>query len=349
MTVRIGVVGPGLIGSVHSAAVAASPSCELAAIAGPTSRATELAAQGGVPAYPDLGSLLAAERPDGVVLATPNQLHLDGALECMEAGVPVLVEKPLADTAQAARELHREAEQRRAVVLVGHHRTHSPIMRRARQIVDSGVLGDLVAVTGTALLYKPDDYFDQGPWRAKPGGGPILVNLIHEIHNLRMLCGDIVQVQALTSDAVRGFAVEDTAAIVFRFAGGALGTFLLSDTTASPRSWEQTSGENPDYPSHPDEDCYHLAGTRGSLSVPTMRLRVFSHSSPRSWYEPLQESVATCAPGDPIRLQIEHFAQVVRGRVAPACTTRDGALNVMIVDAIARSATARAAIDIDPI
>ena len=78
--------------------------------------------------------------------------------------------------------------------------------------------------------------------------------------------------QAVTSNATRGFPVEDTAAMVFTFANGALGTFLLSDTAASPRSWEQTSGENTSYARYDDEDCYHIAGTSGSLSVPTMRL-----------------------------------------------------------------------------
>ena len=103
------------------------------------------------------------------------------------------------------------------------------------------MLGPIVAVVGTALFYKPDDYFDVGGgWRRQPGGGPILLNLIHEVNNLLSLVGDIVRVQAVTSNATRGFPVEDTAAMVFTFANGALGTFLLSDAAASPRSWEQT-------------------------------------------------------------------------------------------------------------
>lgn len=103
----------------------------------------------------------------------------------------------------------------------------------------------------------------QAPWRSQPGGGPILINPIHEIGNLRSLCGDITAVQAMASHASRGLAVEDTTAIVLRFANGALGSFVLSDTAASARSWEQTSGENPAYDSHDDEDCYLVAGTPG--------------------------------------------------------------------------------------
>ena len=176
-------------------------------------------------------------------------------------------------------------------MLTGHHRNYSPIMSKAREIVHSGALGSVVAVVGTALFYKPDDYFEVGGgWRRQPGGGPILLNLIHEVNNLLLLVGDIVRVQAATSNATRGHAVEDTAAMVFTFANGALGTFLLSDTAASPRSWEQTSQENTSYDSHLDEDCYHIAGTRGSLSVPTMRLKVYEGT--RSWWEPFASSVA---------------------------------------------------------
>ena len=60
--------------------------------------------------------------------------------------------------------------------------------------------------------------------------------LTHEVHNLRMLCGDIMAVQAFASNATRGFPVEDTVAINPRFASGVLGTFLLSDTGACARS-----------------------------------------------------------------------------------------------------------------
>ena len=217
------------------------------------------------------------DKPDGVILATPNQLHVTGGLECVAAGVPVIVEKPIGDSVEAATTLVEAGEAAGVPVLTGHHRNYSPIMGKAREIIRSGALGSVVAVVGTALFYKPDDYFEAGGgWRRQPGGGPILLNLIHEVNNLLSLVGDIVRVQAVTSNATRGFPVEDTAAMVFTFANGALGTFLLSDTAASPRSWEQTSQENTSYDSYDDEDCYHIAGTTGSLSVPTMRLKVYA-------------------------------------------------------------------------
>src|SRR3954471_10509730 len=286
---RIAVAGAGLIGKRHVEEVAGGAYSTLASIVDPGPAAPELAEEFSVPLYRSLAELFASDKPDGVILATPNRLHVDGGLECVAAGVPVIVEKPIGDTVEGATRLVEAAEAAGVPLLTGHHRNYSSIMARAREIVHSGVLGPIVAVVGTALFYKPDDYFDVGDgWRRQPGGGPILLNLIHEVNNLQSLVGDVVRVQATTSSATRGFPVEDTAAMVFTFASGALGTFLLSDTAASARSWEQTALEDLSYPSHPDEDAYHIAGTSGSLSVPTMRLKVFGGT--RSWWEPFEAS-----------------------------------------------------------
>ncbi|MEI2775960.1 MAG: Gfo/Idh/MocA family oxidoreductase [Tetrasphaera sp.] len=343
---RIAVAGAGYIGRDHIAAARASDTVELSAIVDPAPNAASVAADAGVPLYPDLAALFERDRPDGIVLATPNQLHLAHASTCMDAGVPVLIEKPLADSVAASAAIHQAALERRATVLVGHHRTHSPIMRLAREIIDSGRLGQLVAVNGTTLLCKPDEYFEQAPWRKEPGAGPILLNLIHEVHNLRILCGEIVQVQAFTSNATRGFAVEETAAVALRFANGVLGTFLLSDAVGSARSWEQTAAENPAYPTYADEDCYHVAGTLGSVSIPTFRLKTYATAADRSWWKPFEIAVAELHRADPIRLQMEHFGAVVRGEAAPLCTVADGLTNVRVVEAVRESAATGAPVDI---
>ena len=211
-------------------------------------------------------------------------------------------------------------------------------MAKARQVIASGQLGRLVSVMGSATFFKPDHYFADGPWRAQPGGGPVLINMIHEVHNLRMLCGDIVAVQAIESRAVRGFAVEDTVAINLRFANGALGSFMLSDTAACPRSWEQTSQENKSYASYDDEDCYVLAGTNGSLSVPTMRLKTYPRDEDRSWWKPFEVGTVGLVRDDPLKHQIEHFGAVVRGEASPLVTARDGLQNLKITEAIAEAA-----------
>src|SRR3954470_7350066 len=343
--VRIAVAGSGLIGRGHIEEIDASSTAQLAAVVDPGPAAAEVADRFGVPLYPSLRGLFDAEKPDGIILATPNQLHVDLGLECVAAGVPVLVEKPIGDTVQGATKLVEAAEAAGVPLLTGHHRNYSPIMATAREIVQSGVLGPIVAVVGTALFAKPDDYFDVGGgWRRQPGGGPVLLNLIHEVNNLQSLVGNIVRVQATTSNATRGFPVEDTAAMVFTFANGALGTFLLSDTAASARSWEQTSRENTSYPTYPDEDCYHLAGTTGSLSVPTMRVKVFPGT--RSWWEPFTTSTVELERRDPLADQIEHFAAVIRGEAEPICSGRDGLKTLQVVDAVVESARTGRPVDL---
>jgi len=344
-TPRIAVAGAGLIGQRHIEEIAANSSAELAAIVDPFAAAADVAAKFSVPIYPSLAELFEADKPDGVILATPNPLHVSGGLECVAAGVPVIVEKPIGDTVQAATKLVEAGEAAGVPVLTGHHRNYSPIMAKAREIVRSGALGSVVAVVGTALFYKPDDYFEAGGgWRRQPGGGPILLNLIHEVNNLLSLVGDIVRVQAVNSNATRGYPVEDTSAMIFTFANGALGTFLLSDAAASPRSWEQTSQENKSYDSFDDEDCYHIAGTKGSLSVPTMRLRVYDGDP--SWWEPLRSSVVEVERTDPLAHQIEHFVAVIRDGVSPICSGRDGLNTLKVVDAVNEAARTGQSVDV---
>ncbi|MDE2082750.1 MAG: Gfo/Idh/MocA family oxidoreductase [Burkholderiales bacterium] len=335
-SLRLAIAGAGAIGRAHALRIARTEGCELVALADPAPAAAALAAGLGVPRYAQLDELLERARPDGVILATPNALHVAGVLECLAAGVPALVEKPLADQLADARRLVDAVAASGVPVLVGHHRRHGAILARACAVIASGRLGRLVAVSASATFRKPDSYFEQGPWRREPGGGPILINLVHEIDSLRAMVGEIVEVQALASNAARGFAVEDTVAVGLRFAGGVLGTFVLSDAAAGPCSWEQTSGEDPRYDHHGDVDCCVVAGTRGTLMVPTMRL--FSHDGESSWWLPLARSREALPEVDPLARQLAHFAAVVRREAAPLVTVDDAARTLAATLAVAEAA-----------
>jgi predicted dehydrogenase len=332
--IRIAVAGAGQIGQAHIKVLGNSPSCMLSAIVDPSPAAIEVAANEGVPLYKTIDELLLANRPDGLILATPNQLHVSQAMQCMEAKLPILLEKPIATTVAEGEKIVAFVAATDAKVLIGHHRAHSPIMAKAKEVVDSGKLGKLVTFMGSATFFKPDHYFTDAPWRKELGAGPILINMIHEVHNLRMLCGDIVAVQAFGSHAIRGFAVEDTVAINLCFANGALGTFMLSDTAASARSWEQTAQENKSYASYDDEDCYVITGTNGTLSVPTMRLKNYPRPEDRSWWKAFDASVISMVREDPLRLQIEHFGAVIRGEALPLVSAYDGLQNLRVTEAI---------------
>ena len=331
---RIGVAGAGLIGRRHIELIEASPDCVLAGIADPSPAAKEFAQARNTPWCADHRALLAQEKPDGLIIASPNALHLRMALDCAEAGVPALIEKPVTDTVASARHLCATIKRTGVPMLVGHHRRHNPIIRAAREAVATGKLGQLTAVVGLWLLKKPDDYFDVA-WRREHGGGPLLINLIHDIDNLRFICGEITEVQALTSNRVRGFAVEDTAALLMRFANGALGTMTVSDATPAPWSWELASGENPAYPKQ-DQPCYIFSGTAGSLSVPTMEL--WSYAQQPGWYAPLSRETVTPPAFDPLIEQLRHFCAVIAGREQPLISAEDAMGTLAVVEAISEAA-----------
>nr|WP_047577251.1 Gfo/Idh/MocA family oxidoreductase [Methylobacterium sp. ZNC0032] len=342
--VKIAVMGAGLIGKRHAAHVRAEPGAVLSAIIDPDPAGKAFAAEIGVAWYPGFGALPVAEKPDGVIVATPNQLHVANGLELVAAGVPMLVEKPLADSVDSARELVHAAEAANVPLLVGHHRRHNPMIRKAREAIDAGRLGRILTLSGQFWLVKPDDYFDVG-WRRQEGAGPILINLIHDIDLFRYLCGEIVGVQALSSNAVRGNPAEETAAAILRFANGALGTVSASDTVVSPWSWELTTGENPAYPRQ-DQSCYQIGGTHGSLTIPALEL--WRHSDKRGWWEPLQRERIPFVPENPLQAQVRHFCAVIRGEEAPLVSGREGLATLAVIEAVKGAARSGAPVEIAP-
>ncbi len=338
--VNMAVAGAGMIGRCHIELIEASPRTQLCAVVDPTPASKEFAAAKGVPHFDSLEALFAhgSGQPDGVILATPNHLHVPGALACAGHGVPAIIEKPVADSLAAGRQLVDALARSKVPMLVGHHRRHSSTLQLARSTIQSGQLGRVVTVMGSAQFYKPDGYFEQGAWRSQPGGGPILINLIHEMDNLRYLCGEVESVHAIASSAVRNFAVEDSAVMTLKFASGALGTFALSDTVASPRSWEQTSGENTAYPHYPTEDCYFIAGTKGSLAVPTMRTWIYADTDREpGWWTPFTEQTLALDAVDPLAAQLEHFCDLIAGKVEPIITVSDALQSLLTVEAVRQS------------
>ena len=327
--VPIALVGAGVIARTHIERIANNPGAVLAAVADPVARGVAEAA--GVPWFADHRAMLEAVQPAGVIVATPNALHVPVALDCLAHGVPVLVEKPVADTVEDAQRLVNAQAACGVPVLVAHHRRHNPIAQRARAIVQSGRLGRLVALHAQATFLKPDAYFDVA-WRRVPGGGPVLINLIHDIDLLRFLAGEVEEVLSATSNAVRGFAVEDTAAAVLRFAGGALGTVLASDATPSPWCWDFCAGEQPLYPRQAVQSHY-LAGTQGALSLPDLAL--WHYAGERSWHAEMTREQTVVHASDPYTRQLAHFLDLIEGRESvPLCSAEDGLRTLAATQAV---------------
>ncbi|MVA22044.1 gfo/Idh/MocA family oxidoreductase [Agrobacterium vitis] len=331
MATRIAILGAGLIGREHIALVLRHPSTELAAIVDPSDDARRLAADVNVPHYTDTVAMLDEVKPDGVVIALPNALHIPAAMNCVERGISCLVEKPIADTVEAAKELVEASVRLNVPVLIGHQRRYSPDIQMAKRAIDEGRLGRLVAVHGMWLADKPEKYFD-AEWRRKPGGGPLLINLIHDIDCLRYICGDIESVRAFSSNAVRGFEVADTASVSLRFGNGALGTLLMSDAVVSPYNWDTASGQALYFP-HQPENCYYLGGTKGLLAAPTMDLW-YHPNQDGSWQDPLARQHLTLDGSRAYDNQLDHFLAVIDRQASPLISAEDGMKTLATVLAI---------------
>ena len=343
-SVSLAVCGYGLVGQRHVSAALDVPQVNISAVVEPHPDNKAVAERNGLSIYNSLAALFEREAVDGVIIATPTRLHLDNARSALLRDCPILIEKPVATTAEEAEDIVALSRQRGTPVLVGHHRRHNPLIKKAQEIIASGQIGPVRAVNATCWFHKPDHYFDAAPWRKEPGAGPISVNLAHDIDLIRHLCGEVVQVSAHATPSVRGFANEDVAAAVMTLDNSAIATISVSDSVVSPWSWELTSGEYPVYPKT-DQSCYLIGGSAGALSVPD--LRVWTHENgQRDWWTPIEGVVQEYTPSDPLVIQIAHFRDVIRGEAEPLVSAEEGRRTLRVLEAIQKSAARMAPVDL---
>jgi predicted dehydrogenase len=344
--VRLAVIGAGVIGLTHLEAIAHTPGFQISGIVEPGATGVEIAARRRLRLYADLDDAI-GDRPDGAIVATPNETHVAIATRLVEAGIPVLVEKPIAGSVAEARRLVDLSAKTGIPVLTGHHRRFNPIIEAARTLAGSPEFGHLVQGSVLCALNKPASYFDVAWRRAPEAGGPLLINLIHEIDLLRHLFGEIDAVTAIASNRERGLEVEDTAGAVLAFAAGGLVTISISDCAAGPWAWDLTAGENPGrFPAHRAQSHF-FSGSAGAFSLPD--LTAWSYPAEPSWTEQMQPRRIDVVPGDAYQRQILHFGDVIAGRAAPRCSALDGMRNLAVVDAIKRFAKARNQVFLDPL
>ncbi|NBR41066.1 MAG: gfo/Idh/MocA family oxidoreductase, partial [Alphaproteobacteria bacterium] len=217
------IAGLGLVGLRHAEAISHVNGVSLCAVADPSVQSKKYASANDLPHFAALDELIEAVKPDGIILATPTTLHVAQGWLCVDAGIPVLIEKPLANNLAEGEALVKHAEAANLPVLVGHHRRFNPIIRKAHNIISQGQIGEVKSVHATCWFYKPDSYFDIAPWRKSEGAGPVSVNLVHDIDLIRHLCGEITQVQAQANPSSRGYDNEDVAAALFTFGNGGIG------------------------------------------------------------------------------------------------------------------------------
>ncbi len=218
--------------------------------------------------------------------------------------------------------------------------------RKLKEILTAGKIGQPVAIQLSWMLRKPDDYFAEADWRIKKGGGPVLINLIHEIDLLRYFFGEVSEVSAMLSNTIRGNAVEDTGTINLRFENGALASIVISDCAPSPWHFEGGSGENPNI-ARTGKDGMRIFGTEGVISFPS--LTQWCHAvGDGHWGTPIEATPAedqNSMDGEvALTNQLRNFVDVINGNAEPLVDAWDGLQSVRIVEAIHQAADQRATV-----
>ena len=333
---RLASIGVGMIGEVHARTLGTDESIDYVAIADPDPGKRELADKYGVPFYTDYKEMLREVKPDGVIVAVPNDQHLAVGSYCAEQGIHIFMEKPITPTVEEGEQLIEAAEKHGVQLAVGHHRRFNPLMTAMKELISRGDLGRIVGMSMLWAMYKPKEYFEQGVWRTKPGGGPIQIHFSHEIDNLRYLYGEIASVYAEVSNASRGFEVEDTVGLTLRMKDGAIANILLSDTVPSIWSYEQTMAEF-DHFYQGNGNIYHFFGDRGSIEFPDMVKVTYGAGTHWSWRNPVETERLDLHTADPYPPQMRHFANVVLGKEKPRTTGPDALQTLKVTKGVAES------------
>ncbi|MDP9796770.1 putative dehydrogenase [Catenuloplanes nepalensis] len=237
MTIRVGLVGFGLGGRVfHAPLIAATPGLELSAIVtGNQERAAQArAAHPGATIVPDLPALLASGSVDLVVVASPNAQHVPQARAAIDAGLPVVVDKPFAPTSAEGRDLIEAAESAGVPLTVFQNRRWDGDLLTVRKLLDDGALGRVHRFESRFEVWKPA--LKEGSWKeeAAPGAGVLYDLGAHVIDQALLLFGP-AEVEHAELGVVRsGSAVPDDAFVALRHLTGVRSHLWISRLAAQP-------------------------------------------------------------------------------------------------------------------
>lgn len=221
-------MGCGRICKKHAEAITAMSGFRLAGVCDPKiDRANRFAGSYDVPGYRSLSDLLANEDVDAVSVLTPSGMHRDNALEAMEAGKHVLVEKPIALRPDQVVEMAAMAGERGLhAFVVKQNRFNKPVIQ-LRRAIDDGRLGRLVMGTVRVRWCRTDAYYQQDAWRGTwaQDGGVLANQAIHHLDLLQWFLGPVTSVFGFARTALVDIEAEDTAVVTLNFKSGAIGVF----------------------------------------------------------------------------------------------------------------------------
>ncbi|WP_026542291.1 Gfo/Idh/MocA family protein [Paenarthrobacter nicotinovorans] len=233
------VIGCGDISTVHFQALSALGDVELVAVCDTDpERLDAAAATHGVPGYADYLDMIQKVRPDVVHVCAPHHLHASVAADCLERGVNVIVEKPLAHTLEEGRRLVEVAERSPARIGVCFQNRYNATSQAMHELLDGGTLGRVVGASATVMWHRDGSYYRSRPWRgtwAEGGGGLMMNQAIHTVDLLQWLVGDVAKVEGHASTRSLGgvIEVEDTAEFVAEHVNGARSVFYATLANAA--------------------------------------------------------------------------------------------------------------------
>ncbi len=284
----------------------------------------------GVPnehSYKDYRAMLLRERPDFVVVSTPHVSHATIVVDCLCAGVPVLVEKPMAATVDAARRMVAAAEREGVPLVVIHNYAARPQAELARRLISEGAIGRpfLFRAEVLGVGWSPGAETYDVDWRSKAGpagGGCLLDNGYHFVYLAQQYLGPVASVCARVGTFNHPIDVDDTALALLTHENGA--------TSSVQAAWSMAGDSQP---------VNEIYGTGGTMRMETDGTVAISRAG-REWER-------HHAQGDPGFSNVfRNFLEVIHGREAPITSGRDGLETLRIVRAAYASSERNAAVDV---
>jgi predicted dehydrogenase len=269
--VRFGIVGTGVMGKGHAKFITEDQNKDfrLAAVCDvDRARAEETAGKWNVPAFTDAQAMLDSGLVDAIIISTPHYWHPVMAIRAARAGVHVLCEKPVASTVGPARAMVAECRKRRvAMGVMFQHRTRA-VMKKMKEMVDAGELGELFRVSMVcSSWYRTQHYYNSGAWRGTwdgEGGGVLLNQAPHNLDLFQWIGGMPKLLTAVVGTRLHKIEVENTANAICQYPKGKIG-YIYGTTAEAPGSDQMT-----------------VCGDRGTLVAEGSKLRFAELQAPIS-------------------------------------------------------------------
>jgi UDP-N-acetyl-2-amino-2-deoxyglucuronate dehydrogenase len=238
--VRIALVGCGRISKNHFEAIDKIDELELTAVCDIVeARAKEAGDAWGVPWFTSYGKMLEHAPSDLLAVCTPSGLHPPHGILAAKAGKHVVCEKPMAISLTGADELVQACDQAGVQLFVVKQNRLNPPVQLLKRAIDKGRFGRLYMANTTVRWTRPQEYYDQAPWRGtwEFDGGAFMNQASHYVDLVQWLVGPVESIMAKTATLARRIETEDSGVAVLKFRSGALGVIEVTMLTY-PRNLE---------------------------------------------------------------------------------------------------------------